>query len=165
MTDTMPQGPLLASRQQRLTATLIDAVLVPSLTIFIVMITDVMEDAEDYIDNWWILHVFLQAVASYLLLNAYTLWRYGQTLGKRIMRIAIVSSKDMGGDETIFELQSVPLWRLLLLRAPFFALLFAAILPPLVLLPVFDLLFIFGSSRRCLHDWLSGTVVVRMDQP
>jgi len=135
------------------------------LTIFVVMITDVMEDAEDYIDNWWILHVFVEAVASYLSLNAYTLWRYGQTLGKRIMRIAIVSSKDMGGDETIFELQSVPLWRLLLLRAPFFALLFAAILPPLVLLPVFDLLFIFGSSRRCLHDWLSGTVVVRMDQP
>ena len=108
--------------------------------------------------------MFLQAVGSYLVLNAYTLWRFGQTVGKRIMRIAIVSSKDMGGDEILFELQSVPLRRLLLLRAPFFALLFVAIIPPLLLLPVFDLLFIFGGSRRCLHDWLSGTVVVSMDQ-
>ena len=161
----MPQGPLLASRQQRLTATLIDAVLVPSLTIFVVMITDVMEDAEDYIDNWWILWVFLQAVACYLLLNGYMLWRYGQTLGKYIMGIAIVSSKHMKGEGALFEPQPVPLWRLFLLRAPFFPVLFVAILPPLAPLPVFDLLFIFGRRRRTLHDWVSGTVVVRLDQP
>ena len=97
MTDRMPQGAPLAGRQRRLTSTLIDTVLVLGLTIFVVMITDVMEDAEDYIDNWWILWVFLQAVACYLLLNGYTLWRYGQTLGKRIMGIAIVSSKHMEG--------------------------------------------------------------------
>ena len=165
MTDRMPQGAPLAGRQRRLIATLIDSLPVLGLTIFVVMITDVMEDAEDYIDNWWILWVFLQAVACYLLLNGYTLWRYGQTLGKRIMGIAIVSSKHMEGEEALFEPQPAPLWRLLLLRAPFFPVLFVAILPPLAPLPVFDLLFIFGRRRRCLHDWVSGTVVVRLDQP
>ena len=78
----MSDGLLLAGRLRRLVATLIDAILVPSLTLVLVMIAGVVEDAEDYVDYWWIVWVLLLAVVSYLLLNGYGLWRRGQTLGQ-----------------------------------------------------------------------------------
>lgn len=140
-----------AGRLSRLLATLIDAVLVPSLTVLLVMMTDVVEDAEDYRNAWWILWVFLLAVASYLLLNGAMLFRRGQTLGKAIMRIAIVSA---GTSER------APFWRLVCIRALFFPGLFLLI-PPLVLIPLADQLLIFRRARRCIHDYAAGTEVIR----
>jgi uncharacterized RDD family membrane protein YckC len=142
----------LASRRRRLVATAIDAVLVPSLTLLLVMVTGVVEDAEDYADYWWILHVLLLAIASYLLLNGYGLWRSQQTIGKRALGIAMVSAAGT----------PVAWWRLVLLRAPFFALGFLVVVPPLAWIPLVDHLLIFGSQRRCLHDRIAGTHVVRL---
>ena len=48
------------------------------------------------------------------------------------------------------------------LRALFFPLLFVVILPWVAALPVIDQLFVFRKSRRCLHDLVAGTVVVRL---
>jgi uncharacterized RDD family membrane protein YckC len=141
----------LASRRRRLAATAIDAVLVPALTIFLVMLTGIVEDPEDYADNGWIAHVLLLAIVSYLLLNGYLLWRSQQTLGKRAMGIAVVAADG----------STVPWWRLIFVRAPFFALMFLLVVPPLTLLPLVDHLLVFGRRRRCLHDWLAGTEVVR----
>ena len=70
---------VLAGRGRRLVATAIDALLVPLLTVFLVMVTDVVEDVEDYQTRAWILHVFLLAVLSYLLLNGYLLATRAQT--------------------------------------------------------------------------------------
>ena len=81
---------VLAGRGRRLVATAIDALLVPLLTVFLVMVTDVVEDVEDYQTRAWILHVFLLAVLSYLLLNGYLLATRAQTIGKWAMGIAIV---------------------------------------------------------------------------
>jgi uncharacterized RDD family membrane protein YckC len=145
--DSLP----LAGRGRRLVATLIDAVLVPALTLLAVMVTDVMEDAEDYVDILWIVHVFLLAVASYLALNGYLLWSRGQTIGKAIMGIAIVSHAT--GDPA-------PLWKLVCVRALAFPVLYLLVVPPLTVLPLIDLAFIFGKQRRCLHDRLAGTSVV-----
>ena len=47
----------LASRWRHLVATVIDAILVPALTLVLIMLTNVLEDAEDYADSWWILQV------------------------------------------------------------------------------------------------------------
>jgi uncharacterized RDD family membrane protein YckC len=145
------QSMVLAPRGRRLVATAIDAVLVPSLSLLLVAATGVVEDAEDYADLWWIAHVLLLAVTSYILLNGYTLWRSQQTLGKRIMGIAMVDA--VGAP--------VAWWRLILLRAPFFALMFLILVPPIALLPLVDHLCIFGKKRRCLHDRVAGTYVVR----
>ena len=50
----------LAGRFRRLVATLIDAILVPSLSLVLLMITDVMEDAEDYANvDLMLLWIFL----------------------------------------------------------------------------------------------------------
>ncbi len=149
----------LAGRGRRLAAVCVDALLVPLLTILLIMVTDVVEDAEDFADNWWMLHVLLLAIAAYLLLNGVTLWRYGQTLGKRLMGIAVVQA----ADSPTGEVAPAPFWRLVLVRAWFFPLLFVLI-PPYVLLPILDQVFIFGRQRRCLHDWLCGTMVARIKQ-
>lgn len=164
MNNTAP----LAGRFRRLCATLIDALLVPSLTILLVMITGVVEDAEDYANSWWILWVFLLAVLSYLLLNGYGLWRNGQTLGKRMLGIRIVrarhsaesSASENGAAEDSVADVLAPLWKLICIRALFFPLLFCVIVPWLGLLPLLDQLAIFGKQRRCLHDWAAGTRVV-----
>lgn len=148
-------GPLagveLAGRLRRLGATLIDAILVPMLTIVLVMITGVVEDAEDYVDATWALWVLLLAVVSYLLLNGVTLWRGGQTIGKRLTGIAIVRA-----DGT-----PAPFWKLVCIRALFFPLLFLVVVPWVTLLPLLDQLLVFRRDRRCLHDFAAGTLVVR----
>jgi hypothetical protein len=48
------------------------------------------------------------------------------------------------------------------IRALFFPLLFVGIIPYFAILPLLDQVFIFGRQRRCLHDWISGTLVVRV---
>lgn len=146
-----------AARWQRLLATMIDGVLVPSLTIFLVMVAGVVEDAEDFTDRWWILHVLGLAVFSYLLLNGYLLWRHGQTIGKKVLGIAIYAA----GQTQSEVRQPAPLWRLICIRALFFPLLFIAIVPWFAPPALLDQLFIFGKRRRCLHDYVSGTVVLK----
>ena len=67
------------------------------------------------------------------------------------MGIAIVSHNT--GERASF-------WRLVLVRALFFPLLFLIVVPPVALLPLVDHLTIFGKSRRCVHDYVAGTDVV-----
>lgn len=151
----------LAARWRRLFATGIDMLLVPALTLLLVMITGVVEDAEDYGGQGWELQMFLNvfglAVIAYLLLNGFTLWRRGQTLGKLLLGIAVVRAS--ASDQ--WTLEPAPLWKLICIRALFFPLLFLIVLPWLALLPAIDQLCIFGKRRRCLHDLASGTAVVR----
>lgn len=88
--------------------------------------------------------------AVWLLANAVLLFRYGQTIGKRLLRIRVV-----GRDGTPAGLRTL-----------------ASRLLPLLLLAsattmgsaaaLMDVLFIFGNAQRCLHDYIGGTVVVRI---
>ena len=147
----------LAGRWQRMLATMIEGVLVPTLTITLVMITGVVEDAEDFTDRWWVAHVLLLAIFSYLLLNGYLLWRYGQTIGKKALGIAIYLAEPGVNNQS----QPAPIWRLVFIRALFFPLLFVGIVPWFSPIPLLDQIFIFGKKRRCLHDYVSGTVVLK----
>jgi len=160
MNDSVTEGLPLAGRGRRLAATLLDAIFVPLLTLLLVMITGVVEDAEDYRDSWWMLWVLLLAILSYLILNGYGLKNRGQTLGKKIMGIAIVSDAPL--EEGHNAQVPAPLWKLICVRALFFPILFMVLLPPLTVLPLIDQLLIFGKRRRCLHDLLCGTSVVRL---
>ncbi|MCZ0942152.1 MAG: RDD family protein, partial [Gammaproteobacteria bacterium] len=107
----------------------------------------------DFTNAWWMWWVLALAVASYLVLNGYGLARAGQTLGKRLFGIAVVRAD---------ALKPASFWKLICVRAPFFPLLFVVIYPPLLVLPLLDLLPMFGKSRRCLHDRAAGTRVVRV---
>lgn len=149
---TQPLDERLAGRGRRLVATLIDMLLVPALTMLLVMITGVMEHAEAYRNSMWMLNVFLLAVLSYLILNGYWLFTRGQTVGKRVMQVAIVATTSG---------ERAPFWKLVCIRALFFPLLFGVISPILAALPLVDQLFVFRRNRRCVHDLAAGTSVVK----
>lgn len=144
----------LAGRGRRFAATAIDFVLVPSLAILLMLVTGALEDAEDYA-NYPVMRALLLGLVSYLMLNGWLLWQRGQTVGKAIMGIRIVSTRTGA---------RAPLWRLLVLRGPFFATLYGIVLLPFAALPVIDQLLIFTRPRRCGHDWIAGTSVIKRDK-
>jgi uncharacterized RDD family membrane protein YckC len=82
---------------------------------------------------------------------------YGQTVGKLLMRIRIVS-KPTG--------EPVGFMRAVLLRAIVPGTLFGFtdwLISPIAfgVLLIVNIVFIFGPDRRCLHDYIAGTKVVR----
>ena len=77
----------------------------------------------------------------------------GQTLGKLIVKIAIVDQ---------FDKEPPGFVRAALIRyLP--QIIFSALYPPGATIYVaIDSLFIFGAERRCFHDRLAGTIVVKL---
>lgn len=147
----------LAGRGRRLAATLIDMVLVPALAILLMLVTGVLEHAQDWTHSALpFVRMLLLGLAGYLLLNLWLLWKRGQTVGKAALGIAIVRAKD----------GTYPgLWRLFV-RGLFFPTLYLIVLVPYIaLIPVADQALIFRKDRRCIHDWVSGTAVVRNVTP
>jgi uncharacterized RDD family membrane protein YckC len=82
--------------------------------------------------------------------NCLWLHRYGQTVGKRAARIRIVrSSGERASLGRIFALRYLPVTVLTMI--PALGLLIALV----------DCLLIFRDSRKCLHDQLADTMVVK----
>ena len=110
----------------------------------------VIENAEAWAGGFPWLRVFCLGVVGYLLVNGLLLWRQGQTLGKWFVKIKIVDRRS----------DQVPVfWKLIVLRAPFFPLLYAGFIGYGYLI-LMDLLLGLRGDRRCVHDWVSGTRVV-----
>jgi uncharacterized RDD family membrane protein YckC len=85
----------------------------------------------------------------YVLVNGWLLARSGQTVGKRLLKIRIVS----------LDGQSVPLQKILLVRQlPIHLLTLVPFLGNLV--GIVDSLFVFRADRRCIHDLIAGTKVI-----
>ncbi len=143
---------LLAGRGRRFLATLIDAILVPLLAILIMLVTGVLEHAEDWSATAYpIARMVGLGLASYVILNLWLLWKRGQTVGKAALGIAIVDART----GTL-----APLWRLFI-RGLFFPTLYMIVLIPFIaLIPVIDQALIFRKDRRCVHDWVCRTAVV-----
>ena len=84
-----------------------------------------------------------------LVVNCVLLHRYGQTIGKRTLDIAIVRTDGSRvGLLRVLFVRTLPIG--LLSRVP--------VVGPLLWLV--DSLMIFGSERRCLHDLIADTIVV-----
>jgi uncharacterized RDD family membrane protein YckC len=144
----------LAGRGRRFTASLVDVVLVPAVAILLMLVTGVLEHADDWsADAMPLLRMALLGLASYALLNLWLLWKRGQTVGKAVLGIAIVDAKN--GTHPA-------LWRLCV-RGLFFPTLYMIVLVPyLALIPVIDQVLIFRRDHRCVHDWACRTAVVRV---
>ena len=100
----------------------------------------------------------LQGVAAlffgYLQLNGYLLARHGQTIGKRLLGMRIVSVRDG---------QTLPLWKVLFLRHLSIGL--VSLIPFIgYLLAIANPLLIFRKDRRCFHDHLAGSKVIRVSK-
>ena len=143
----------LAGRGRRLAATCIDMVLVPVVAILLMLVTGVLEHAADWSEHGMpFLRMFLLGLASYVLLNLWPLWARGQTVGKALLGIAVVRAGTGA---------RAALWRLVV-RGLFFPTLYLIVAVPfLTLIPLVDQGLIFRKDRRTVHDWASGTHVVR----
>ena len=141
-----------AGRGRRLAAAAIDFLVVGLAGLVLVIVTGAFEDAEDYAGNV-LLRIVIFGFVTYFLVNGLPLWRRSQTVGKALLGLVVVGA----GTET-----RAPLWRLVV-RAPFFMALYGVFLGWPVLIALVDQAFVFGAKRRCLHDLICGTEVVRRD--
>ncbi|NUP02234.1 MAG: RDD family protein [Nonomuraea sp.] len=138
MTETAPRP---ASRSRRTAACLIDLVLCGTLAVAV-------EEAAERLTTLW--DEPAAALAGFLyfwLLHA----RYGQTPGKRLLGIKVISPAT--GLPPSFQAAAY--------RAAFYTVI--TLTPGVgLLIAAMDGLHLFLNDRRqCLHDMLAGTVVVR----
>lgn len=154
--ESLPQAealsPLvLSSRVDRLLATIVDIVVGSVVAIPLSLYTglyDSIVNGQPVPGNLYLENTLVEW-AWFFLANGFWLKKYGQTVGKRLLGVRISD----------FHTEAVPpFWRLLvrIAFAPVVAL-FGMIGSAFSLL---DVLFIFSSSRRCIHDLIASTRVV-----
>ena len=149
-------GPELAGRGRRLGAYIIDTIIAGIVLIAVayfnpgplgVTMLDIMREPTTQqmstAGSIWFL-IIIMAINSYLLVTK------GQTLGKRMLGIRIVDAASNGAATAV---------KLLGLR---YVLVLLVMAIPIIgqLLGLIDVLFIFRSDRRCVHDLIAGTKVV-----
>ena len=93
-------------------------------------------------------------VMMFFVLHGFLLHQYGQTIGKRLMGIAIVTMDN----------QKPPLLTLIVQR--YVSQWLMGMVPVLgILLRLADVLFIYRPDRRCIHDHLAKTKVIDLRIP
>lgn len=148
-----------ATRLSRLFAQILDGIILMFVTTPLMFIFNFGSDLD--VDLWLesgvipveqVLSFTAVGIFVYLLVNGYHLWYFGQTLGKKMMQIAIVDKNDkVPAFAKIVGVRYVP-----------FQLIGA--IPGLALISIVDILMIFRSDRRCLHDMLAGTRVINVSR-
>jgi len=143
----------LASRWSRLWAVLIDTIIALLLAIPVMAYFDFWEIIEKQDSIPWdvTIRLSVSSFALFFMFHGYLLSRYGQTIGKKILNIYIVTLDDKKPD----------LWTIMLKR--YLSILLVGLVPVIGnLLSTLDVLLIFTSDRRCMHDLIAGTKVVRL---
>lgn len=155
--DSQQEKYPLAGRFQRLVAVIIDEVI--AIIILVPFISGsnyikYMEQGQTPAYEDALLLVAAQ-ILIFILLQSYFLSRYGQTIGKRMMGIAIVDFNTG---------RILPLGKLIMMR--YTPIWIAAVIPVTsVIVPLIDALFIFRPDRRCIHDHIANTKVINVRQP
>jgi uncharacterized RDD family membrane protein YckC len=147
-----------AGRVRRLFAAGIDFAVVAIVAFCAMWPLGIFEHQEAYVPAQFVIRLFFLIFCCYVLVNGWLMHKYGQTLGKRILGIRIV--RDTDG-------QLLPLWMLLIRYFTILGLIAISALIPgalmiLLALAVIDLLFMFTPKRRCLHDYLVGSTVIKV---
>jgi uncharacterized RDD family membrane protein YckC len=148
--DVIPEGEHeLASRLSRFGAQFLDGLSIGLIAFAFGLVANF---AGYKMDNPLLFQIVISVLAllCFLGINGYFLAKDGQTLGKKALGIRIVRSD--GGQATfgrILGLRYAPVWLVSMIP----------ILGGVVALV--DVLFIFRESRKCLHDNIADTIVVR----
>ncbi|MFM7056663.1 MAG: RDD family protein [Planctomycetota bacterium] len=162
---TRPDGEVLAERGTRLGAAIIDGILVMCITLPVQLATGYLQitAAQQTPPLWMELCVNLSGVAAMMLLHGWMLTTRGQSIGKRLLEIQIVDYRDNGLLPFTRVLITRSFWLMpLALVAIFLPVNAKMIISVVVGLASFvDSLLIFGQARRCFHDTLAGSIVVR----
>jgi len=147
-----PGKTLLASRWRRLGASIIDSFLVFVVALVFGLLThwNLFEAGARSKAGYVYINMLL-AVCAFLVLNGYLLVTRGQTIAKAALGIRIV--RPDGG--------KVSAARIIGLR--YLPGVVANLIPALGgLFALIDCLLIFRESRRCLHDDIADTIVIRI---
>ena len=156
LTDS--RGDELAGRFTRLAAAMVDGLLVMAITLPVGIATgfDVRAQTQQ-VGLLEQLAMVALGVIVMLALQGYLLATRGQTIGKLLTKIRIVDAKT----GALISFVRVYVWLTPLV-------LIAALIPGQVddvlinLMALVDGLFIFGKERRCLHDFIAGSKVIRV---
>lgn len=152
-TKTNTDTNVLASRWARLFASLIDTFITLAIIIPLMIYYGVFDRAESgalsFSDT---LKLGFAGVILFLGLHSYLLSKYGQTIGKMLLKIKIVDLQ--GNKPEFFQIilkRYLPIWVITQI--------------PLIgqLLSCLDVLFVFRKDKRCIHDLIASTRVVRLD--
>lgn len=140
-----------ADRLPRLGAVLIDTVIIIVLAVPIALFIQVFSGGiylDSYLEEvlYGVLSVFVFAIINYKLLVT-----NGQTIGKKVLKIRIV-------DEQSGKLAS---GNALIARYSFY---FLVVYIPFIgwLISLVNALFIFGDEKKCIHDKIARTIVVKL---
>jgi uncharacterized RDD family membrane protein YckC len=154
-TDSAQSTPRFASRLRRFGGRVLDDIIVSVVAIplmFLVLPTEywfrVQEGSVTLLD---ILTGVGLSLVVFVILNGYLLIKRGQTIGKMAVRAQIVDAK---------EGRILPIWKVVGLRyIPVYVLTMTPGIGTFILYLI-DVLFIFRRNRRCVHDYIAGTVVI-----
>lgn len=152
---TLPDSSEVAppSRGKRLGGAIIDGIIVAIIYVPLIMLSGnwerMLAGQESQTQAFLI---WMVGVTVFLTVNGVLLAQRGQTIGKLILRMRIVS----------FETnEQLPFWKVYGLRyLPLQLLGLFGVIGSLVNL--INVLFIFGREKRCLHDYVANTKVVNI---
>jgi len=146
--------PPLATRWRRLGGSLIDGLLLGGAFVLVALLVGrnvFKPDPAQAASTIYLLGNVLIGIVVFLLLNGYLLATRGQTVAKLMLGMRIV--RPDGGKASVS--------RVILLR---YLLGYAVNIIPVAggLYALVDDLLIFRQSRRCLHDQIADTIVIRV---
>ncbi|HEY1397371.1 RDD family protein [Roseateles sp.] len=147
---------VLAGRGTRFVAALLDALILWTLMTVVMKLVPVLGELASMRGDRmslmaWNLPAVLVGLPLFLIVQSWLLVKRGQTLGKMICKLRIVRSDGSAPDA----------WRLLGLRYGIGFLMNSFALTSLVY-GLIDALLIFRESRKCLHDTIADTKVIKL---
>jgi uncharacterized RDD family membrane protein YckC len=153
--STQNAGEELAGRGRRLGAAFIDGIIMIFVTAFPIVwmhggFGNYMAKAQDPSIGFLLSSVVFGFV-MYLVVNGYFLAKDGQTIGKKLLGTRIVRT-----DGSKADFMRIVLRRLLPVQI-------ASAIPMIGgLLVLIDVLLIFRGSKKCVHDDIADTIVIRV---
>lgn len=142
---------LVASRWQRLWASLLDCLIMMTITLPVTYFTGGFTGVLQGVQPTIAYQLFMNALGLvvFIIFNGQLLIKSGRTIGKKVLGIKIV---DLNGD--------LPTKKHLLKRyAIYFVPAYIPVAGPY--LSLLNMLFIFGKEKRCIHDYVAGTKVIK----
>lgn len=147
------QQALLASRGQRFAAAFVDGLLSLALVVPVMYVMGTFDYTQRGEEPPFMLtlNASIFAFLVFMALHFVLLKKYGQTIGKWMLKIRIA---DLNGAKP--DLKTILLKRYLPISV-------VGLIPVAgQFLPLADILFIFRKDRRCAHDLIAGTQVLRV---
>jgi uncharacterized RDD family membrane protein YckC len=138
---------ILASRKRRLFARFIDFLILD----FLLIVVEILQFEGGLESIGLGIKIILIIIA---IIQAVLLTKYGQSIGKKIFKLKIVKrdTGENGGFLTNVLIRNLVISMIGVAQLNVF---------PIPVIMILDWVFIFGKDKRCLHDILAGTKVIR----